>query len=406
MTLSDALPTAPRRATGGMVRGMDEQTTGPAGPEDVIIAVGDPGLEQEAATIVAATGRRAIRVDSPDPSDAGWRRCAAILIDSGEASAMLARVAAGDGARPAREGLFLVHSDDSGPPDGVADELGCGEPVPLPSCGAELVGRIGRPGAVRAGRVIACAPAVGGAGASVCAAVTAMAAARAERDGDVLLIDADEWSGGADLLLGAEAEPGVRWPDVRADAGALDAGALFAAVPLAPVRGRAGEFPGASGERATGILTGPRSRADDGWTVSPRAVAAVIDAVVGSGGTAVVDLPAAGPIAEAVVPRADVLALVVPATVRGLAAAARRAAALRRLGGDPVAVVRWPAPGGVTIDDIEFATGLNVVAELPHVRGLEREIEVDGLGRSVGKLMRPLAPLLDLAGDHDAGHRW
>ena len=382
---------------------MDEQTAGPAGPEDVIIAVEDPGLEQEAATIVAATGRRAIRVDSPDPSDAGWRRCAAILIDAGQATAMLARVTAGDGARPARQGLFLVHSDDTGPPERVADELGCGEPVPLPSCGAELVGRIGRPGAVRAGRVIACAPAVGGAGASVCAAVTAMAAAR---DGETLLIDADEWSGGADLLLGAEAEPGVRWPDVRADAGALDAGALFAAVPVAPVRGRAGEFVGASGEWAPGILTGPRSRADDGWAVSPRAVAAVVDAVVGAGGTAVVDVPASGPITEVVVPRADVLALVVPATVRGLAAAARRAAALRRLGGDPVAVVRWPAPGGVTIDDIEFATGLDVVAELPQVRGLAREIEVDGLGRSVGKLMRPLAPLLDLAGDRDAGHRW
>ena len=44
-----------------MVRGMDEQTTGPAGPEDVIIAVEDPELEQEAATIIAATGRRGER---------------------------------------------------------------------------------------------------------------------------------------------------------------------------------------------------------------------------------------------------------------------------------------------------------------------------------------------------------
>lgn len=406
-----------------MVRGMDEQTTGPAGPEDVIIAVEDPELEQEAATIIAATGRRAVRVDDPDPSGAAWRRCAAILIDAGQAKGLLERaeragvrdgagsgaggglrgVLHGDAARLGRDGLYLLHSDDSDPPARLAAELGCGDPVPLPSCGAELVGWIGRPGMVRAGRVIACTPAVGGAGASTCAAVIALAAAR---DGDALLVDADECSGGADLLLGAEAEAGVRWLDVRADAGALDAEALFAAVPTARMRGGTGQFGGAPGMPGPGILTGPRSRADDGWSISAPTVAAVIDAVVGAGGTAVVDVPAAGPIAEVVAPRADALAIVVPATVRGLAAAARRASALRRMGGDPVAVVRWPAPGGVTVDDVCFATGLDVVAELPHIRGLPREIEVDGLGRSVGKLLGSVAPLLDLADGRGRGERW
>ncbi|MBP2333712.1 hypothetical protein [Corynebacterium freneyi] len=381
---------------------MDEQTTGPAGPEDVIIAVGDPELEQEAATIIAATGRRAVRVDAPDPSDAAWRRCAAILVDEGRAVGVLDVAEAGDGARVAREGLYLLHSDDADPPDEVARRLGCGGPVALPSCGVELVGWIGRPGVVGAGRVIACVPAVGGAGASTAAAVLAMAASRTS---DALLVDADEFSGGADLLLGAEAEPGVRWPDVRAEAGALDAGALFGAVPSARVRGALGRA-GAGflhDDDGPGILTGPRSRADDGWSITPRAVSAVVDAVVGSGGTAVVDLPGAGAIAEVVAPRADVLAVIVPATVRGLAAAARHAAVLRGMGGDPVAVVRWPAPGGVTIDDVCFATGLDVIAEMPHLRAVPREIEVEGLGRSVVKLMRSLAPVLDAADGARAG---
>ncbi|HHT33098.1 MAG TPA: hypothetical protein GX015_11225, partial [Corynebacterium sp.] len=64
---------------------MDEQTDGPAGPDDVIIAVEDPELEQEAATVVAATGRRAVRTSVPDPAGAAWRRCAAVLVDEGRA---------------------------------------------------------------------------------------------------------------------------------------------------------------------------------------------------------------------------------------------------------------------------------------------------------------------------------
>lgn len=398
-----------------MVRGMDEQTDGPAGPDDVIIAVEDPELEQEAATVVAATGRRAVRTSVPDPAGAAWRRCAAVLVDEGRARRLVdgedgpsgpggAR-GGGDGrGREHRDGLYLLHSDDADPPHRLADELGCGDPVALPSCGAELVGWIGRPGFARPGRVIACVPAVGGAGASTAAAVLAMSAAR---DAETVLVDSDEFSGGADLLLGAEAEPGVRWPDVRAEAGALDADALFGAVPRARIRGVLAR--GGAGFRhndsGPGILTGPRSRADDGWSITPRAVSAVVDAIVGAGGTAVVDLPGSGAIADAIAPRADALAVIVPATVRGLAAAARRAAAMRGLGGDPVAVVRWPAPGGVTLDDVRFATGLDVVAELPHIRSVPREIEVEGLGRSVVKLMRALAPVLDLAEGGDPVRR-
>ena len=51
----------------------------------------------------------------------------------------------------------------------------------------------------------------------------------------------------------------------------------------------------------------------------------------------------------------------------------------------------------MTIDDVCFATGLDVIAEIPHLRAVPREIEVEGLGRSVAKLMRSLAPVLDAA---------
>ncbi len=53
----------------------------------------------------------------------------------------------------------------------------------------------------------------GGAGASVLATALALTAAR--RDLEVTLLDLDPLGGGLDLLLGAEAAPGLRWGDLR-----------------------------------------------------------------------------------------------------------------------------------------------------------------------------------------------
>lgn len=68
----------------------------------------------------------------------------------------------------------------------------------------------------------------GGVGASV---LTAMLAARAARDGQVLCVDPNPWSCGLDLLLGLEEEPGLRWADLELLAGDADAPALVAGLP-------------------------------------------------------------------------------------------------------------------------------------------------------------------------------
>ncbi len=58
------------------------------------------------------------------------------------------------------------------------------------------------------GTVVAVIGGRGGAGASLFAVALAQAAS------DSLLVDVDPWAGGIDLVVGAEATPGVRWPDL------------------------------------------------------------------------------------------------------------------------------------------------------------------------------------------------
>lgn len=343
--------------------------------DEVIVAVADPELAQEAVAVVAATGHRPVPVTAPDPHGARWRRAAAVLLDAATA----ALVADLEAPAPRRSGVHLVHADSADPDWRLAMAVGAETVQAIPSCGADLAGLLGRPGEHGdGGRILAVAGAVGGCGTPVAAAALSVAAGR-----PALLVDADGSSGGADLLLGAEHVPGVRWPDVRAEAGRVDAAAILDAAP------------GADG--GPSVLTGPRSRDGGVWEISPAAVAAVADAMVRHGGTAVVDLPRDAAMDAEIAGRADVVALVVPATVRALAAAPRRVARLRRAGAAPVAVVAWPAPGGITVGDVENATGLPVVAELPRLRGLRREIESAGLHRSLPKLARAVEPLLDLA---------
>ena len=81
------------------------------------------------------------------------------------------------------------------------------------------------------GRVIAVVGGSGGVGASTTAAALAIHASKSE--GMVSLVDADPRSGGMDLLLGAEDEPGVRWPELANASGFIDPDALLGALPVA-----------------------------------------------------------------------------------------------------------------------------------------------------------------------------
>lgn len=209
---------------------------------------------------------------------------------------------------------------------------------------------LGEGRAVGDGRVLAVVGACGGAGTSTVAAAVAHGLRRAgER---AALVDVDAPGAGVEVLLGLEAEPGARWPELATARGDVDGRGLLAALP------RWGAVP---------VLSVSRLAA------SPPPDEVVLDvcsALLRSGESAVLDLPrpaawTAG--VRALVSAADAVLLVVPLTMLGAAGAvscARQLGRLRPEGPDPRLVLRGPAAGRVDDTDVERLTGLPVAARL------------------------------------------
>ncbi|RBY74652.1 septum formation initiator [Geodermatophilus sp. TF02-6] len=256
-----------------------------------------------------------------------------------------------------RPGLVVVAGDE--PPPAVwaaAVELGAERVAVLPADEGWLVSRVGsalrRP--VDRGRLVAVGSSCGGAGVSTLAAALALTTAPGT-DG-VLLVDTDGWGGGLDLLLGAEGEEGLRWPELTGLRGRVAGDALMAALPQVD---------------GVHVLAGSRSAPG---AVPAEALTAVVEAVRAGGWPVVVDLPrTAGPeLAEAALAEADLAVLVVPARLRAASAA--------RLLVEPAPdgrsalwsgaqlVVRQVA-GGLSTDDVADVVGRPVLAELGHDRG-------------------------------------
>ena len=97
----------------------------------------------------------------------------------------------------------------------------------VPSTTSGVLAEIRVPAGVVApvGAVVGVIAGRGGGGASVFAAALAQSAA------DALLVDADPWGGGIDLVLGCEGETGLRWPDLALQGGRLSYASLRDALP-------------------------------------------------------------------------------------------------------------------------------------------------------------------------------
>jgi secretion/DNA translocation related CpaE-like protein len=198
----------------------------------------------------------------------------------------------------------------------------------------------------RRGLVVAVIGGCGGAGASVLAAALARTAARS---GPTLLVEIDQLGGGADLLLGAEDEPGLRWPDLTSARGRLLPGSLSGALPLI-------DGVHVLAAARSGPVTGP----------SAEAVTAVLDSAPAEYAVVVLDLPRhLDEAARAAVRVVDTGLVVVPAEVRATAAARRVVASLRPRMTDLRVVVRGPAPAGLDPTGIGTALGLPLAGLLP-----------------------------------------
>jgi secretion/DNA translocation related CpaE-like protein len=320
----------------------------PVSGVDVAVVLDDP---QDAATVLrlAAVAGVAGHPASPGDAPSWWRSAGSVVIDDGCARALV-------GARMPRRTRLLVVATTAEVSDATwraALALGAEQVVALGDEAkiAEWLASLAEPAS--AGRLLCCMSARGGAGASTIAAALALSAAA---DRDVLLLDGDLHGGGIDYLLGVEAVPGVRWPEVFDASGLLPATALADALPAAGRLRVLAARPGGPGQLSQ----------------------AGLDAVVGAGlrghRLVVADAGRGGPVARALTSYADATLLVVPCEVRAAVAAAALAREVRSRCSDVRLVVRQ-GPGDLRPEDVATAVGAPVAAVWPWDRRLDAVVE-------------------------------
>lgn len=322
-------------------------------PKRPLVLTADESLLDDLLRLVAAAGCEADVARDAGLVRARWRSAPLVLLGAD-------RLAAAHRARlPRREGVLLVGRHAPEPTAwSSAVDVGVARVLTLPDAEGALVDLLADTAerAITPGYVVAVVGGRGGAGASVLATGLAVTAARGGCD--VLLLDADPLGGGLDLVLGVEAHPGLRWPDLAAASGRLSAAALHQALPSA---------------YGVSILSHQRGRACE---PGPEAMIAVAQTGQRAGDLVVVDLARDGtPGQAALAGLADLVLLVVPAEVRACAAAGRVAELLALSTTAISVVVRTPSPAGVTPEVVSANLGLPVAGVLRREPGLPAALE-------------------------------
>lgn len=323
------------------------------GPTNAVLAlIGDPLLRADVDRAAAAAGVAVVHVDDPS-SRKVWLAASGVLLDASAARRCAQR------ALPRRDRVVLIGQEDPRPADWqAAITVGAQQVVTLPEGDSELVAALSeaahRDDGGR-GPAVAVVGARGGAGTSVFAVALAQSAPAA------LLIDGDPWSGGIDLVLGSEDEPGLRWPDLALQGGRLGYPALRDALPR---RGHVSVL--SSGRTGVDIEAGP--------------LGAVVDAGCRGGVTVVCDVPRrCTAAAETALAAADLVVLVTPADVRSCAAAAAVRPWVVACNPNAGVVVRGPAPGGLRAAEVASMVDLPLLAAMRPEPGLHDALERAGL---------------------------
>ncbi|NKY17995.1 septum site-determining protein Ssd [Tsukamurella spumae] len=327
---------------------------------EIGMAVADGALADDVRRAAAAAARAVTDIDRGRPR-AGWASAAGLVLDLGAATAMAE--AARGGGLPRREGVAIVASQAGMAELAAAVDVGAAQVFVLPAQVRDLARFLAarEPDDGERSRVVAVVGGHGGAGASVLAAAVAVAAPG--RGVTALAVDADPWGGGLDLLLGCADLPGLRWGDLAVRGGHVPSDALVAALP-----GRAG---------AVAVLSAGGAGVPE---IPVEGLLAVIDAGRRSVGVTVVDLPRRDdPATSACLEVADVVVVVVGATVRGCAAGRAVAAGVAGRARSVGLVVRGPSPGGLSARDVERAVGLPLLASMRPQPRLDEQLDGAGL---------------------------
>ena len=321
---------------------------GPVAPARPLVVSTDPVLLDDLLRLLAAAGSTGELTSGGGALRRAHRAAPVVLLGADALGAAPVR------ALPRRPGVLVVLTVEPEPAVwSAAVDLGAERVVVLPRDETWLVERVAAAvrGPSRPGWVTVVGGCCGGAGASTVATALALAAT-AGAPGGVLLVDADGWGGGLDLLLGAERVQGLRWPELTGVRGRVAGAALVAALPDA---------------QGVPVLAASRDAPED---VPGDALATVVAAARDSGHGVVVDLPSRHGGAEAVLDAADLAVLLVPARLRAAAAA-------RALVGTPEGPPRpWSAarvvtrqvPGGLSRQEVADVVGRPVLADLAHDR--------------------------------------
>jgi secretion/DNA translocation related CpaE-like protein len=309
-----------------------------------------------------------------------WRSADLVVVDAELVGALQSGSAA-------RRPDVVVVADDADRVEvwRAAAHLGAEEVLTLPADDRVLVDRIaglaGRTGEPPA-RTIGVVAGAGGAGASTLA--VSICVARAQAGASVTLLDADPAGGGVDLLLGAEAVGGARWPDLVTARGSVAPEALDQVLP-----------------RAQGVrfLSCGRDSAAD---LGVEAMAAVLPAARRSADLVVVDLPRRlDPAAEIAVAACHTLLVVTTARVRAVAATAFVLAALAGVSADITLVVRTHHRSRLRPGEVSAALGVPLAGVLETDEALATAADCGDLAAAVrrSRLVQLAGDLVDRDGD-------
>lgn len=300
---------------------------------DVLVVAG-PGETQDA--ILSAVAAQALDVEVVTAIELvaeAWREAGTVLV-AGDRAERLAAL-----SLPHREGVFLV-GPDPGELSAWSAPLAA-RVIPLPEGGAWLGAVLGEGSSRTRAPVVAVVGGTGGVGASTLAAAIAQLAGA--RQGGAALVDVDLIGGGIDLLLGAEQTGGWRWPRLNGAEGQL--GDLRSYLPV-----------------VDGVSVVSMAR-EPSLDLAREPVAAIVGGLRAWHSLVVLD-PGRSlmPAAREAVRLAGRQLLLVPAGVRGVAAARHTIASY---GLDQAELVVRRAHGALPSDVVADAIGCPVVAVLP-----------------------------------------
>lgn len=333
--------------------------------EPLLIAVDDPLAHPEALHIAAATGRPVIDADGPDALRRHYARAHAVFLDAAHADTL--------SSLPARPGVFLLAADVARAPQ---QHVGAEGVFVVPDQAGELLRAVGalqtRAATSRGGEaVIAVLGAAGGVGASTLGAAICRAAPRGL---EPMLIDAHRYSGGLDLLLGIEEEIGARWGEIVLGDGSVNRSDVRRALP--------------STRDGIAVLTHARTAINDPTGADKRDIERLVAATSGAGLT-VVDAPV-----RLVPTRCDLAVVLVPAEVRGAAAAARIVAECAAASTPAAVVARHRGWSSLDNAEIGRIARAEVIAEVGQIPRLSRAVEVEGLPQRLPRALAKAAEVI------------